>query len=48
MGPSNEIIEEFKAVIIGTGQAGKPLATALANAGWKRRLLRADTSAGRA
>jgi pyruvate/2-oxoglutarate dehydrogenase complex dihydrolipoamide dehydrogenase (E3) component len=27
--------ESFDAVIIGTGQAGKPLALALANAGWK-------------
>jgi len=35
MSPSNETFEEYKAVIIGTGQAGKPLATALANAGWK-------------
>ncbi len=35
MSPSNETFEEYQAVIIGTGQAGKPLATALANAGWK-------------
>ncbi|MCH7923262.1 MAG: FAD-dependent oxidoreductase, partial [Nitrospinae bacterium] len=35
MNPSNETIEEYDAIIIGTGQAGKPLATALANAGWK-------------
>ena len=35
MSPPNETFEEYKAVIIGTGQAGKPLATALANAGWK-------------
>ncbi len=35
MNPSNETIEEYDAIIIGTGQAGKPLATALANADWK-------------
>lgn len=35
MSPLSETFEECKAVIIGTGQAGKPLATALANAGWK-------------
>jgi pyruvate/2-oxoglutarate dehydrogenase complex dihydrolipoamide dehydrogenase (E3) component len=32
-------IEDFDAIIIGTGQAGKPLATALSGAGWKTAIL---------
>src|SRR5215510_3236845 len=31
--------EAFDAVIIGSGQAGKPLALALANAGWKTAII---------
>ncbi len=27
--------ENYDAIVIGTGQAGKPLAGALANAGWR-------------
>lgn len=31
----NQIEQEYKAIIIGTGQGGSPLARELANAGWK-------------
>ncbi len=31
--------ERYKAIVIGTGQGGKPLATALANAGWKTAII---------
>ena len=31
----NQIDQEYKAIIIGTGQGGSPLAKELANAGWK-------------
>ncbi|MGH9794885.1 MAG: FAD-dependent oxidoreductase, partial [Candidatus Acidiferrales bacterium] len=32
-------MKHYKAVIIGAGQAGNPLSTALANAGWKTALI---------
>ncbi|MCI0408328.1 MAG: FAD-dependent oxidoreductase, partial [Acidobacteria bacterium] len=35
MGPTTGKPDRYDAVIIGTGQAGKPLAVALAEAGWK-------------
>ena len=38
--------EPFDAVIIGTGQAGKPLAGALAEAGWKTAILERDRVGG--
>ncbi len=36
---STPILEKFDAIIIGTGQAGKPLAIDLGNAGWKTAII---------
>jgi len=38
--------EAFDVVILGTGQAGKPLALALANAGWKTAIVERDLVGG--
>jgi pyruvate/2-oxoglutarate dehydrogenase complex dihydrolipoamide dehydrogenase (E3) component len=38
--------EDFDAVVIGTGQAGKPLAGALAGAGWKTAIVERDRVGG--
>jgi len=43
---SNPESERFDAIIIGTGQAGKPLAVDLANAGWKTAILEKDQVGG--
>ncbi|MCK5455087.1 MAG: mercuric reductase [Calditrichia bacterium] len=38
--------EKYKAIIIGTGQAGNPLAKALASAGWKTAVIESDHVGG--
>lgn len=38
--------EQLDAIIIGTGQAGKPLAGALAQAGWKTAIIKRDRVGG--
>jgi len=39
MAPTSGAPERYDAIIIGTGQAGKPLAVALAEAGWKTAII---------
>ena len=39
MAPTTRGSEQYDAIIIGTGQAGKPLAVALAEAGWKTAII---------
>lgn len=39
-------IQEYRAIIIGTGQAGNPLAKALASAGWKTAVIESDHVGG--
>ena len=38
--------ENFKAIVIGTGQGGKPLAGSLARAGWKTAIIERDDKVG--
>jgi len=40
------MLERFDAIIIGTGQAGKPLAGALAEAGWRTAIVERDERVG--
>ncbi|MFQ5893056.1 MAG: mercuric reductase [Nitrospinota bacterium] len=46
MSPSKETREEYQAIVIGTGQAGKPLATALAEGGWKTAVIESGPVGG--
>ena len=39
-------VEQLDAIIIGTGQAGKPLAGALAEAGWRTAIIERDRVGG--
>src|SRR5947199_102094 len=39
-------MEYFKAIVIGTGQGGKPLALALAEAGWKTAIIEREYVGG--
>ncbi|MCH7825629.1 MAG: mercuric reductase [Acidobacteria bacterium] len=43
---NNPESERFDAIIIGTGQAGKPVAVDLANAGWKTAIIERDQVGG--
>lgn len=38
--------ENYKAIVIGTGQAGKPLAGSLARAGWKTAIIEREDKVG--
>ena len=46
MTPSSRERESFDAIVIGTGQAGKPLARALGGAGWKTAIVERDQVGG--